>query len=92
MSLSDKTKVGMTIGQLIALVAFVFSVSGGFAVVNESATQANKKADANIEEIKELKKAAQQDRQLMMQLIQEVRESQIRIEGKLDLKQDKKFD
>lgn len=89
MAINEKSRITLSILQWFALIAFIFSVGGGFAVINETATAANNKADANRAEIEQLKKDAKKDRDDIINLIHEIRESQIRIEGKLDLKQDK---
>jgi len=89
--LTDRSKVGMTIAQLFGIVIFVFSVAGGFTIVGNNANTAMEMSCENAREIQQMKKDAQKDRELMLELIREVRESQIRIEGKLDLKQDKQF-
>ena len=90
-AVSDRTVIGMNVAQFFGVLIFIFSVGGGFAVVNSTAQAAHAISSENTKDIQQLRKDAQKDRELMLQLIQEVRESQIRIEGKLDLKQDKKF-
>lgn len=89
MSINEKSKITLSIPQWFGLLAFIFSVGGGFAVINETATTANNKADSNKIEIEQLKKDSKKDREDIINLIHDVRESQIRIEGKLDLKQDR---
>jgi hypothetical protein len=90
-NITDKSKIGMTIAQLFGIVIFIFSVGGGFTIVGNTATVAKEMSCENARDIQQMKKDAQKDRELMLELIREVRESQIRIEGKLDLKQDKQF-
>jgi uncharacterized ion transporter superfamily protein YfcC len=89
--ISDKTIIGMNIAQLFGILFFIFSVGGGFAIINSTAQAAHAMSCENTKDIQQLRKDAQKDRELMLDLIREVRESQIRIEGRLDLKQDKKF-
>ena len=96
MQLSDKTKTTMTIGQMIALVAFIFAVGGGYTDLSQEVTAANKKAQQAVEQTNEGRlriERMEKERELqnleIMKMIQEIRESQIRIEGKLDLKQDR---
>lgn len=78
----DRTKVAMSIPQWIALVFFIFSVGGGFAVLGEQTSK-------NSQDIKEIKREKAVEMQKLFEEIQRIRESQIRMEGKLDLKQDK---
>lgn len=96
MQLSDKTKIGMTIGQMIALVAFIFAVGGGYTQLSQNISAADKKAQSAVDQCEESKRRLERmekDRENqnleIMKMIQEIRESQIRIEGKLDLKQDR---
>ena len=96
MQLSDKTKTTMTIGQMIALIAFIFAVGGGYTDLSQDVTAANKKAQQAVDQSKEGElriERMEKERELqnleIMKMIQEIRESQIRIEGKLDLKQDR---
>ena len=96
MQLSDKTKIGMTIGQLIATFIFVFAVGGGYADLNTKTIDAVSKAaeaksicDENRLRLESIEKNRAAENLEIMKMIQEIRESQIRIEGKLDLKQDR---
>ena len=96
MQLSDKTKTTMTIGQMIALVAFIFAVGGGYTELSQDVAAADKKAQQAVDQCDESKlrlERMEKDREVqnleIMKMIQEIRESQIRIEGKLDLKQDR---
>ena len=95
-TLSKETKIGMTIGQLIALFFFILSVGGGYSALQsqtaDAALQAYEAKQATIENskrIERIEKDRAMDNKEIMNLIYEVRESQIRIEGKLDLKMDK---
>lgn len=78
----DKTKVAMSIPQWIALLFFIFSVGGGFAVLGEQTSK-------NTQDIKDMQREKAIEMQKLFDEIQRIRESQIRMEGKLDLKQDK---
>ena len=96
MQLSEKTKATMTIGQMIALVAFIFAVGGGYTELSQDVSAADKKAQQAVEQTNEGRlriERMEKDREMqnleIMKMIQEIRESQIRIEGKLDLKQDR---
>lgn len=96
MQLSDKTKIGMTIGQLIATFIFIFAVGGGYADLNTKTIDAVGKAaeaksicDENRLRLESIEKTRAAENIEIMKMIQEIRESQIRIEGKLDLKQDR---
>ena len=89
--INEKTVIGMNFAQLFGIIVFIFSVGGGFAIVGSTAEAAYSIGCDNTRDIQQLRKDAQKDRELMLDLIREVRESQIRIEGRLDLKQDKKF-
>lgn len=96
MQLSDKTKTTMTIGQMIALVAFIFAVGGGYTELSQDVSAADKKAQQAVDECDKSKRRLdlmEREREMqnleIMKMIQEIRESQIRIEGKLDLKQDR---
>ena len=96
MQLSDKTKTTMTIGQMIALVAFIFAVGGGYTELSQDVAAADKKAQQAVDQCDESElrlERMEKDREMqnleIMKMIQEIRESQIRIEGKLDLKQDR---
>ena len=86
----------MTIGQMIALVAFIFAVGGGYTELSQDVSAADKKAQQAVEQTNEGRlriERMEKDREMqnleIMKMIQEIRESQIRIEGKLDLKQDR---
>lgn len=96
MQLSEKTKTSMTIGQLIALIAFIFAVGGGYSDLSQDVAAADKKAQDAAKQCDESKirlEKIEKDRELqnleIIKMIQDIRESQIRIEGKLDLKQDR---
>lgn len=96
MQLSEKTKTSMTIGQLIALVAFIFAVGGGYTNLNQGVEAADKKAQQSLDRCDESRtrlEKIEKDREMqsveIMKMIQEIRESQIRIEGQLNLKQDR---
>lgn len=96
MQLSDKTKIGMTIGQIFALIAFIFAVGGWNQSINSEIKKVDNKAQKAVDECeigKQRIEKMEKDRELqnleIMKMIQEIRESQIRIEGKLDLKQDR---
>lgn len=96
MQLSDKTKTTMTIGQMIALIAFIFAVGGGYTELSQDVSVADKKAQQAVDQCDESKRRLERmekEREMqnleIMKMIQEIRESQIRIEGKLDLKQDR---
>ncbi len=96
MQLSDKTKTTMTISQFVALIAFIFAVGGGYTELSQDVAAADKKAQQAIEQYDENKRRLERmerEREMqnleIMKMIQEIRESQIRIEGKLDLKQDR---
>lgn len=90
-SISDKTKVVLAIPQLIAVIAFILAVSGGFVGVGTKAEEANKRSENNEKRIISIEMKQQSDREEWLKLVQEVRESQIRIEEALKLKQDKKW-
>jgi uncharacterized membrane protein len=99
MTLSEKTKIGLSIGQLLALVVFIFSVGGGFVGVNNTAssavTTANQAKEMSVEtkrEMEQLKKDTSKDVKEIMTLLQEVRESQIRTEEAMKLKADRKWE
>lgn len=86
----------MTIGQMIALVAFIFAVGGGYTELSQDVSAADKKAQQAVDQCDESKRRLERierEREMqnleIMKMIQEIRESQIRIEGKLDLKQDR---
>jgi hypothetical protein len=89
--INEKTVVGLKIAQFFGVFVFIFTLGGGFAMINSTAKAAYSIGCDNTRDIQQLRKDAQKDRELMLDLIREVRESQIRIEGRLDLKQDKKF-
>lgn len=96
MQLSDKTKTTMTIGQMIALIAFIFAVGGGYTELSQDVSATDKKAQQAVEQtnegrirIEQMEKEREFQNLEIMKMIQEIRESQIRIEGKLDLKQDR---
>lgn len=91
MTLSEKTKIGLSIGQMIALIFFIFSVSGGFIGVGTTASEANNRSKTNEIRIQRMDAERTSERDRMLLLIQEIRESQIRIEEALKLKQDKKW-
>lgn len=96
MQLSDKTKIGMTIGQIIALIGFIFAVGGWnqnqsnrIDRVDLKATEAVSHCDEYKARLEKIERERAQESVAIMKMIQEIRESQIRIEGKLDLKQDR---
>ena len=95
-TLSKETKIGMTIGQLIALFFFILSVGGGYTALqsqtSDAASQAYEAKQATMENAKRIERIEREralDNKEIMNMIHEIRESQIRIEGKLDLKMDK---
>ena len=90
-SISNKTKVILAIPQLVAVIAFILAVSGGFVGVGTKADEANKRSENNEKRIISIEMKQQSDRDEWLKLVQEVRESQIRIEEALKLKQDKKW-
>lgn len=87
--ISDKTKIVLAIPQAVAVIVFILSVSGGFVGVGSEASEANKRSQKNETRITTLEEKQQREREDFLKLLQEVRESQIRIEGKIDLKQDR---
>jgi|BioPla2DNA2_1021312.scaffolds.fasta_scaffold44806_4 hypothetical protein len=94
--ISDKTKIVLAIPQAVAVILFVLSVSGGFVSVGNKAssavTTANEAKEISIEaskEIKQIKKDIDNKQDAIMKAINEIRESQIRMEGDLKLKQDR---
>ena len=96
MQLSDKTKTTMTIGQMVALIAFIFAVGGGYTELSQDVLAADKKAQMAVDQCDESKRRLErmererENQNLeIMKMIQEIRESQIRIEGQLNLKQDR---
>lgn len=98
MTLSEKTKIGISLGQLIALVVFIFSVGGGFVGVNNTAssavTTANEAKEISVEtkrDMEQLKKDTSKDVKEIIIMLQQVRESQIRTEEALKLKADKQW-
>jgi len=80
--ISDKTKIVLAIPQAIAVIVFILAVSGGFAVLGEHVNR-------NTASIQEMKQEKENEMKKLFEEIQRIRESQIRMEGKLDLKQDK---
>lgn len=91
MTLNEKTRIRFGILEWIALVAFVFSVGTGFTVVGVEANTAKEQSAENKNEIKELREKHITEREQLINLIRDVRESQIRIEGELKLKQDRRY-
>jgi len=94
--ISDKTKIVLAIPQAVAVIAFILAVSGGFVGVGNTAssavTTANEAKEISIEaskEIKQIKKDIDNKQDAIMKAINEIRESQIRMEGDLKLKQDR---
>ena len=78
----DKAKIAMSIPLWITLIVFIFSTGGGFAVLGEHVNR-------NTANIQEMKREKENEMKKLFDEIQRIRESQIRMEGKLDLKQDK---
>ena len=78
----DKAKIAMSIPLWITLIVFIFSTRGGFAVLGEHVNR-------NTASIQEMKQEKENEMKKLFDEIQRIRESQIRMEGKLDLKQDK---
>lgn len=76
--INDKTKVGLTFGQIITVIALVFTFSIGYANVITRIVALEDKVNKS-EAVQE------QNRQSFI----DIKESLIRIEGKLDLKQDR---
>jgi len=96
MQLSEKTKTTMSIGQLVALLAFIFAVGGGYTQLSQDIKAADKKAQSAVDRcdmsqarLERMEKERENQNVEITKMIQEIRESQIRIEGKLDLKQDR---
>jgi len=90
-SISNKTKVILAIPQLVAVIAFIFAVSGGFVSIGTKAEEANRRSENNEKRITSIEMKQQSDREEWLKLVQEVRESQIRIEEAIKMKADKKF-
>lgn len=89
--ISDKTKVVLAIPQLVAVIAFILAVSGGFVGIGSEVSEVDKRSKNNQERIEAVEIKQQSDREEWIKLVHEVRESQIRIEEALKLKQDKKW-
>lgn len=96
MQLTEKTKFGMSIAQWVTVFLFLIAFGGTIAGYGESLNETKKATDENRKRIdahedrlnrQDLERAAQNKEMLIM--IYEIRESQIRMEGKLDLKVDK---
>ena len=89
--ISDKTKVVFAIPQLVAVIAFILAVSGGFVGLGSEVSEVDKRSKNNQDRIEAVEIKQQSDREEWIKLVHEVRESQIRIEEALKLKQDKKW-
>lgn len=96
MQLTEKTKFGMSIAQWVVVALFLITVGGSIAgysaALNETkrATVNNsERINAAEQRIKQLEFERAADNKQLLEMIYQIRESQIRIEGKLELKMDK---
>ena len=84
--------MSFAIPQLVAVIAFILAVSGGFVGLGSEVSEVDKRSKNNQDRIEAVEIKQQSDREEWIKLVHEVRESQIRIEEALKLKQDKKMD
>ena len=96
MQITEKTKFGMSIAQWVAVFLFLIALGGsiaGFGASLESAKEATRenkhRIDVNESRLKQLEAERAADNKQLLEMIYQIRESQIRIEGKLELKMDK---
>ena len=96
MQITEKTKFGMSIAQWVAVFLFLIAIGGsiaGFGASLESAKEATRenkqRIDINEARLKQLESERAADNKQLLEMIYQIRESQIRIEGKLELKMDK---
>jgi len=83
--LNEKTRFGLTFGQLISIVSIVFTFTMGYSKINTDIMNMQMRITNLEHNHKELDKR----RNDMMDMLHEIKNSQIRMEGKLDMKQDK---
>lgn len=96
MEITDKTKFGMSLSKMGAFVLFLIGLGSMFAGMGASindtrriSTENGDRIKVNEHRIKQLEVERAQDNKDLLQMIYEIRESQIRVEGKLDMKMDK---
>ena len=89
MEINDKTKVSVRIGQVSAIVAFIFVVAAGFSKIGTDANEALEQSQNNKKEIEAMKVDINLKSVETLKMFYEIRESQSRIEEKLNQKQDK---
>lgn len=87
MTLSSQTKIGLTFGQIVSLVVIVFTFSMFYASLNTRIAdiESRMKAQESITEKQNVNSEKLKDD------MSAIKESLIRIEGKLDLKADKQW-
>lgn len=89
MEINDKTKVGVRLGQVSAIVVFIFVMAAGFSKVGTDANEALEQSKNNKKEIDAMKIDINLKSVETLKMFYEIRESQSRIEEKLNQKQDK---
>lgn len=83
--LNSQTILGLTFGQIMALIGIVFSFAMGYADLKADIAELRQKQAVYDELVTDQKKqVAKSD-----EAINDIKQSLIRIEGKLDLKQDR---
>ena len=94
--ITEKTRFGMSIAQWGVMAVFLIGMIGGFvgfAASFEEAKRLSKdnetRINVNESRIKQLEYERAADNKELLEMIYQIRESQTRIEGKLDLKQDR---
>ena len=94
--ITEKTRFGMSIAQWGVMAVFLIGMIGGFvgfAAPFEETKRLSKdnetRINVNESRIKQLEYERAADNKELLEMIYQIRESQTRIEGKLDLKQDR---
>lgn len=89
MEINDKTKVSVRVGQIAAIVTTIFVIVAGFSKVGTDANKALEQSSANKKDIDAMKVDINLKSVETLKMFYEIRESQSRIEEKLNQKQDK---
>lgn len=94
--ITEKTRLGMSLAQWGVVTVFLIGMIGGFvgfAASFEETKRLSKenksRIDVNESRVKQLEYERAADNKELLEMIYQIRESQTRIEGKLDLKQDR---
>jgi len=87
--INEKTRIGITPAQFVAIVILVLGVGSAFSVIGSDAAEAKKRSINNEKEIDMIKQDVNLKAAETLKMFYEIRESQARIEEQLKQKMDK---